>query len=50
MITLSKLIIVNDDNNLQKDGYNPHSFARGFDDFVITWPPSTNTSSIDDDK
>lgn len=28
----------------------PHSFARGFDDFDVTWPPSTNTSSINDDK
>lgn len=40
-----RLIYVNDDNNL-----HPYSFARGFDDFVVSWPPSTNTTSIDDDK
>lgn len=27
-----------------------HSFARGFDDFDVTWPPSTNITSINDDK
>jgi len=50
MITLLKFIYLNDSNNLQKDGYNSYSFARGFDDFVVTWPPSTNTTSINDEK
>lgn len=45
------LISFNDNNiNLQKDDYSSHSFARGFDDFVVTWPPSNNTTNINDDK
>ncbi|CAF5154256.1 unnamed protein product, partial [Rotaria magnacalcarata] len=43
-----KLICLNHGNNLQKDGYDLYTYARGFDDFVTAWPPSTNTTSIDD--
>ncbi len=43
MRRLSRLINLNDSNN-------SYSFARGFDDFAVTWPPSTNTTSINDDK
>jgi hypothetical protein len=43
MITLSKLIYLNDSNN-------SYSFARGFDDIVVTWPPSTNATTTNDDK
>jgi hypothetical protein len=50
MIRLLRLIYLNDGNNLQKDDYNPYLFARGYDDFVVTWPPSTNTTSVNDDK
>ncbi|CAF4566911.1 unnamed protein product, partial [Rotaria sp. Silwood2] len=49
MIRLLTLICSNDGNNLQKDSDNSYSFARGFDDFVTTWPPSTNTTSMNDD-
>jgi hypothetical protein len=45
-----RLLNFNDDTNLPKDDYHSHSFARGFDDIVVTWPPSTNTTSINDDK
>lgn len=48
MIRLVKLISTNsaadDDDNISQ------LFARGFDDFVVSWPPVTNTTSIDDDK
>ncbi|CAF2707437.1 unnamed protein product [Rotaria sp. Silwood2] len=50
MIRLLTLICSNDGNNLQKDSDNSYPFARGFDDFVTTWPPSTNTTSMNDDK
>jgi len=51
MFKLSRFIYLNDETNLQKDDYNSYSFARGYDDFVVTWPPpSTNTTSINDDK
>lgn len=50
MIQQIGLISSNDDNNLHQDGYNLQIFARGFDDFVTTSPPSTNTTSINDDK
>jgi hypothetical protein len=50
MITLLRLINLSNVNNLQKDTCNPYSFARGFDDFVVTWPPSTNSTSMNDEK
>ncbi|CAF2517465.1 unnamed protein product [Rotaria sp. Silwood2] len=50
MIRLLTLICSNDGNNLQKDSDNSYPFARGFDDFVTTWPPSTNTTSMNDDN
>jgi hypothetical protein len=50
MIRLPRLIDFNDDTNFPKDDDHSHSFARGFDDIVVTWPPSTNTTSINDDK
>ena len=50
MIQLSRLICLNEDRNSRQDGHNPHSFARGFDDFLAASSPSTNTTSIVDDK
>ena len=47
MIRLVKLIYTNsgdDDDNISQ------LFARCFDDFVVSWPTVTNTTSIDDDK
>lgn len=37
-------------NTMNQSKDVPHSFARGFDDFDVTWPPSTNITSINDDK
>jgi hypothetical protein len=51
MRTLPNSMHLMNSNHLQKHSCSSHSFARGFDDFVVTWPPSTNnTTSINDDK
>ena len=50
MIQHDRLIFLPTDIIAQKDDSNSQSFARGFEDFVVTWPPSTNTTNINDDK
>ena len=50
MIDLFKSLPIHSENKSPQDGSHCHSFARGFEDFVVTWPPSNNTTSIKDDK
>jgi hypothetical protein len=50
MISLSRSIYLHGGHQVQKGDYNSNSFARGFDDFAVTWPPSTGTVNINDDK
>ena len=48
LLTMHKTMKLINSMNLVKD--LSHSFARGFDDFDVTWPPSTSITSINDDK